>query len=390
MKPVYLDYSATTPLDPRVLEAMIPHFGENFGNASSIHAFGRKARAALEESREAIAGCINAPHDTLIFTSGGTEADNYAVRGVASALGKKGRNHLIVSAVEHHAVLDTALALRAEGFNVDVARVDDTGTIDLDHLRSLVNNRTGLVSVMHVNNEVGTIEPVREAAEIAHNAGAVFHMDAVQSFGKIPVNVDELGADLLTLSAHKIYGPKGIGALYIRKGVAIDSLLTGGGQEQNRRAGTESVALAVGFARAAEIAIESMEHDSTHVRTLQRELHAKIADYPGIVFNGHPENAIPHILNVSFNTPGIDGEAMIIGMDLRGVAVTSGSACTSGTLEPSHVLLAMGRPESTARATIRFSLGRQTTMEEIETAVAALKEVLATIKRPLGNPKSEF
>ncbi|GJQ22080.1 MAG: cysteine desulfurase IscS [Bacteroidia bacterium] len=381
MRPVYLDYSATTPLDDRVFEAMVPYFRENFGNASSIHAFGRKARAALEESRETIARCINAPYEALVFTSGGTESDNYAVRGAGMAQAKKGRNHIIVSAVEHHAVLDTALDLRTKGFEVNCARVDETGTVDLDHLRSLANDRTALISVMHVNNEVGTIEPVREAADIAHAVGALFHTDAVQSFGKIPVNVEDLGADLLTLSAHKIYGPKGIGALYIKKGTIVEPLVTGGGQEGNRRAGTESVALAVGFAQAARIAVEFAERDSIHIRKLRHELREKLAGHRGIVFNGHPEKSIPHILSVSFDRTGIDGEALIIGMDLRGVAVTSGSACTSGTLEPSHVLLAMGRPEATARATIRFSLGRLTTSEEIETAAKALEEVVRAMKK---------
>lgn len=380
MKPVYLDYSATTPLDPRVLEAMLPHLSENFGNASSIHGFGRKAKAILEESREIVARSIHASHDSLIFTSGGTEADNHAVRGVASALKSKGRDRIVVSAVEHHAVLDTALTLQGEGLKVDRARVDETGMVDLEHLRSLVNGQTALVSVMHVNNEVGTIEPVREASRIAHEAGAVFHTDAVQSYGKIPVDVEELGVDLLSLSAHKIYGPKGIGALYIRKGLALDSLMTGGGQERNRRAGTENVALAAGFARAARIAVESLKGDSERIEGLHKDLRTRLDGFPGIVFNGHPEQRIPHIVSISFAEPGIDGEALIIGMDLRGVAVTSGSACTSGTLEPSHVLLAMGRPESTARATIRFSLGRGTTSDEIETAVRALNEVLAKMK----------
>jgi cysteine desulfurase len=380
MRLVYLDYSATTPLDSRVMDAMMPHFVENFGNASSVHAYGRKARAVLEESREAIARCIGAPNDSLIFTSGGTEADNFAVRGTATAMKSRGRDHIVVSAVEHHAVLDTALAMRKEGFRVDRARVDQSGNVDLDYLRSLVNDRTALVSVMHVNNEVGTIEPVREAAEIAHSVGAVFHSDAVQSLGKIPVDVEQFGVDLLTLSAHKIYGPKGIGALYVRKGVAIDSLLTGGGQEQNRRAGTESVPLAVGFAKAAYIAQEAMDEDSKRIGSLKHELRQKLEGFPGIVFNGHPERSIPNILNVSFETPGIDGEALIIGMDLRGIAVTSGSACTSGTLEPSHVLLAMGRSEATARATIRFSLGRQTTSKDLDRAVDALREVLSRMR----------
>ncbi len=383
MTRIYLDYSATTPLDPRVLDAMRPHFLENFGNASSVHETGRKARTVLEESREALARSIGTSHDTLYFTSGGTEADNFAVIGIANALKPKRRGHIVVSAIEHHAVLHPALELRKHGWRVDTVQVNPSGVIDLDHLQTLVSGETALVSVMHANNETGVIQPVREAADIAHKHGALLHTDAVQTFGKIHVSAGDLSADLISLSAHKMYGPKGIGALFIRKGVPINSLLVGGGQERNRRAGTENVPLAAGFAAAAGIAQEIMDSESQRTRALNSELRSQLTRrFPGILFNGSDSDSLATIVNVSFDSSaGVDGEALIMGMDLRGISVTSGSACTSGTLEPSHVLMAMGRNEATARATIRFSLGRLTTLADIETAVDALADVLATMRK---------
>ena len=384
MKRIYLDYSATTPLDPRVLDAMRPHFLENYGNASSVHETGRKARTVLEESRETLAREIGTTHDTLYFTSGGTEADNFAVVGIANALKPKSRDHVIISVIEHHAVLHPALELRNHGWRVDMIRVNPSGVIDLDHLKSVVSDQTALVSFMHANNETGVIQPVREAADIAHDHGALLHTDAVQTFGKIRVSVNDLAADLISLSAHKMYGPKGIGVLFVRKGVPINSLLVGGGQEQNRRAGTENVPLAAGFAAAATLAHGIMGSELQRTRALNAELRSQLAArFPGILFNGSDSGSLPTIVSVSFDSSlGVDGEALIMGMDLRGVSVTSGSACTSGTLEPSHVLMAMGRNEATARATIRFSLGRQTTVADIETAVNALEDVLATMRTP--------
>ena len=386
MTRIYLDYSATTPLDPRVLDAMRPHFLENYGNASSVHETGRKARTALEESRETLAREIGTTHDTLYFTSGGTEADNFAVIGIANALKPKGRDHVIISVIEHHAVLHPALELRNHGWRVDMIRVNPSGVINLDHLKSLVSGQTALVSFMHANNETGIIQPVREAADIAHDQGALLHTDAVQTFGKIRVSVNDLAADLISLSAHKMYGPKGIGALFVRKGVPINSLLVGGGQEQNRRAGTENVPLAAGFAAAATIGREIMDPEFRRTQALNAELRSQLdRRFPGILFNGSGSGSLPTIVNVSFDSSlGVDGEALIMGMDLRGVSVTSGSACTSGTLEPSHVLMAMGRNEATARATIRFSLGRLTSLSDIVTAVDALADVLATMRKPVS------
>ena len=382
MKLIYLDHSATTPIAPEVIEAMAPHFQNTYGNASSVHGFGRKARAVLEESRDSIAAQLSARPDEVFFTSGGTESDNHAVKGVATSMQVSGRKQLIVSAVEHHAVLHPALALRKWGLRVDLLPVKPDGVVDLDALDGLLASSTGLVSVMHANNETGTIQPIREIADRAHKHGCVVHSDAVQSAGKIPVSVNELGVDLLSVSAHKMYGPKGIGALYIRKGTVIAPFLEGGGQEQNRRAGTENVPLAAGFAKAFEIASRMMETERARLMSLRKHLTERLKNFQGILFNGDQNDVLPNVLSVSFDSSKvkIDGEALIMGMDLRGIAVTSGSACTSGTLEPSHVLMAMGRDEKTARATIRFSMGRSTTKEDLDTAVAALKDVLQTMK----------
>lgn len=386
MKKIYLDYSATTPLAPEVFEAMKPHFLNTFGNASSIHDYGRRAKSVLEECRESVAEAFGARQEEILFTSGGTESDNSAVRGVARAGRKNGRDQIVVSAIEHHAILHPALSLKREGFHVDVVGVDGDGCVNLEELRRVVGKTTALVSVMHANNEVGTIQPLSAVADISHEAGALFHTDAVQSAGKIPVDVNELGVDLMSLSAHKIYGPKGIGALFIRKGAAIEPFIEGGGQEQNRRAGTENVPLVAGFARALELAAECMESEQKRSRALRDHLKERLSSsFNGIIINGHPTNVLPTILSVSFDTKKtpVDGEALIMAMDLHGVAVTSGSACSSGTLEPSHVLMAMGRPEKTARATIRFSIGRPTTTEDIEAAVTALREALV----PMLNPR---
>ncbi|HAL55467.1 MAG TPA: cysteine desulfurase NifS [Bacteroidetes bacterium] len=388
MKNVYLDYSATTPIDPRVLAAMMPLFAETFGNASSVHAFGREARSILETSRERVARCIGAKADELFFTSGGTESDNYALKGVAVAARKKGKNHIIISAIEHHAVLHPANSLRREGFEVDVLPVDGFGMVDPAFVHKKIRSTTSLVSIMHGNNEVGTIQPIHEIGLIAREHGIVFHSDTVQTTGKIKVDADALGVDLLSLSAHKLYGPKGIGAIYIRKGTQIDSLIEGGAQESNRRAGTENVPLAVGFAVAMELGAEILEQEAERVQGMKVRMAERLRkEFEGLLFNGHPSQCLPNILSVSFDSAKvpIDGEALIMGMDLRGVAVTSGSACTSGSLQPSHVLRAMGRDEKTARATVRFSLGRSTNQEDLDYAVEALRTVVATARKASGS-----
>jgi cysteine desulfurase len=379
MKQVYLDHCATTPIDHHVVEAMIPYYSAEYGNASSIHGYGRKARRALEESREQIARFIGAKYDELFFTSGGTESDNHAVYGIARVRGDNRASKIVTTAIEHHAILDPVESLLEEGIKAKFVKVDRDGMVDPDDIKRELDDDVSLVSVVHANNEVGTIEPLKEIASMCRERGVVCHTDAVQSVGKISVNVQELGIDLLSMSAHKIYGPKGIGAIYIRKGTKIESFMKGGSQESNRRAGTENVPLAVGFAKAIELCSRQMEEDGIRILRLKQLLRKRIAEqFDEVIFNGHDTKCLPQVLNVSFDSTKrlVDGEALIMGLDLHGVAVTSGSACTSGSLEPSHVLLAMGRDELTARATIRFSLGRGTTEEEINYTVDALKEVV--------------
>jgi len=384
MNRIYLDYSATTPVDPRVMEAMVSVFANTFGNASSVHSFGREARAVLEGSRESVARSIGARPDEVFFTSGGTEADNHAIKGLAGAGARKGKNEIVTSAVEHHAVLLPVEALQKAGFDVKFVPVDGFGRVDPADVKKALSSKTALVSLMYANNEIGTLNDIRAIGAIAREAGVPLHSDTVQAAGKIVVDVNELNVDVLSISAHKFYGPKGIGAIYIRKGTQIDSFVEGGAQESNRRAGTENVPLAVGFAKASELGQESLQRNLSHVIGLKDHLRILLeSQFKGVLFNGHPTDCLPHILNISFDSSvaELDGDALIMGMDLRGVAVTSGSACTSGSLQASHVLLAIGRNERTARSTIRFSLGRDTTTQELDFAVAALKEVVGTAQK---------
>ncbi|MGA9119864.1 MAG: cysteine desulfurase family protein [Bacteroidota bacterium] len=379
MRRIYLDHTATTPLDLRVLDAMVPFFGTVFGNASSIHSFGREAKSALEESRSSIATAIGAAPSELFFVSGGTESDNLAILGSWRAARKRGRESVIVGAAEHHAVLDTAGSLEDEGAVVRLAKTDNGGMTSSAAVSELVDSRTALVSVMHANNEVGTINPITEIASVAHTQGALMHSDAVQTLGKIPVNVDALGVDLLTVSAHKLYGPKGIGALYIRRGTEVEQIIHGGGQERGRRPGTENVALAVGFARALEIAEENRERERERLCSLRDALQQALTSrFPYLLVNGSSAGRLPHILNISVDSSvaRVEGEMLVPTLDLEGIAVTSGSACTSGSMQPSHVLLAMGYDEATARATVRFSLGRGNTKEDIVETVERVSRVL--------------
>ena len=379
MNRIYLDYSATTPLDPRVLETMVSVFAGVYGNASSVHSFGREARAILEGSRESVARSIGAKSDEVFFTSGGTEADNHAIKGLAAAGARKGKKQIITSSVEHHAVLHSVESLRTNGFDVISLPVDGCGEVDPGDVKKAMGPSTALISLMYANNEVGTLNDIRAIGASAREAGIPFHSDTVQAVGKIAVNVNDLNVDVLSMSAHKFYGPKGIGAIYIRKGTQIDSFIEGGAQESNRRAGTENVPLAAGFARACEIAHDSMEGSLSNIKGLNNHLRNRLrSEFKGLLFNGHPTDSLPHIVNVSFDSSVVqmDGDALIMGMDLRGVAVTSGSACTSGSLQPSHVLLAMGRDVHTARATIRFSLGRNTSIQDLDAAVSVLREVV--------------
>jgi cysteine desulfurase len=384
MKRIYLDYSATTPPDPQVIEAMVAVFGSNFGNASSVHSFGREARDVLEQSRDQVAHWIGARPDEVFFTSGGTEADNHAVKGVALAGARIGKNEIITSVVEHHAVLHPVESLRKAGFDVKMLSVDGSGQVDPDDVRKAISPKTALISLMLANNEVGTINKLDEIAAVAKDAAVPVHSDAVQAMGKIKVDVNELGVDVLSISAHKFYGPKGIGAIYIRKGTRIEPFMEGGSQESNRRAGTENVPVAAGFAKAAELAESRLQQDYSHILGLRGKLKSRlVSEFKGLLVNGHEAECLPHILSVSFNSSAIslDGDAIIMGLDLEGVAVTSGSACTSGSLQASHVLLAMGRDERTARATVRFSIGRLTTEQEINIAADALKRVVERVAK---------
>jgi cysteine desulfurase len=378
MRRIYLDHTATTPLDPRVMEAMRPCFSGTFGNASSVHAYGRDAREMLERARGVIAQNVGAEPAEVFFTSGGTEADNLAVTGVMSA-SRGRRDHLATSSAEHHAVLEPSRYLAERGVRVSFLPVDSSAAPDMDALRGEVGDRTALVSIMHANNETGTISPLTEIAAVAHGAGALFHSDAVQSAGKIPVDMLPLGADLMTLSAHKMYGPKGIGALIVRRGVPIDPIFRGGAQERGRRPGTENVPLAVGFAEAFRLAVLEMGQESVRLRTLRDELEGRVRTmFPGILVNGEAAERLPHILNISFDPAEypLEGDMLVMNMDLEGIAVTSGSACTSGSLEPSHVIRAMGRDEKTAKATLRFSFGKGNTMEDVDYVAEKLESVI--------------
>jgi cysteine desulfurase len=374
MKTIYMDHSATTPVRAEVVEAMLPYFGEAYGNASSVHAPGRRAHEAMEHARETIGALIGASPAEVIFTSGGTEADNLAIKGVA-AVGRK--RHVITSAVEHHAVLNACGALEKQGFEVTRLPVDAYGLVSAESLANALRGDTCLVTVMLANNEVGTIEPVRELAALASGAGVPFHTDAVQAIGKVPVNVDELGVDMLSISAHKFYGPKGVGALYVRRGTRVRSIQHGGHHERGLRAGTENVPGIVGMARALELACGEMEGQSLRLRGLSDELASGLVErVPDCRLNGHPERRLPHLVNLGFEN--VEGESLLMSLDAVGVAVSTGSACTSGTLEPSHVLTAMGIPPEKSHGSLRFSLGRDNTADDV---AYVMERLPATVER---------
>jgi cysteine desulfurase len=383
-KLVYMDHAATTAVDPEVMQAMIPYLHNHFGNPSSIYSIAREAKEAIDTARGQVASSLGAKPDEVFFTSGGTESDNWAIKGVAFANRKRG-DHIITSKIEHHAVLHTCRYLEKQGFRVTYLPVDQYGLVDPAELEHSITDKTTLVSVMYANNEIGTIEPVKELAAITHNHGAYFHTDAVQAVGHIPVSVNAADIDLLSLSGHKFNGPKGTGALFIRKGVRIDNILHGGAQERNRRAGTENLAGIVGTGKAIELATTGIEEKGARIRTMRDRL---IAGIQGSIthtrLNGHPSKRLPGNLNISFEF--IEGESMLLLLDSFGICASTGSACTSGSLEPSHVLLATGMPAEIAHGSLRLTLDVENTDEEVEYVLRTLPKVVSRLREmsPLG------
>ena len=380
MKRIYMDHAGTTPVRPEVVEAMLPYFTENFGNASTIYSYGREAKKALEDSREKVAQLIGADAKEIYFTSGGTEADNWALRGVAAANIKKG-NHIITSSIEHHAVLHTCEDLERQGFKITFLPVDEYGLVDVKHVVDAITDKTIMVSIMHANNEIGTIEPIKAIGEAIKQKkpDIIFHTDAVQTVGKIPVDVNDLGVDLLSMSSHKIYGPKGIGALYIRKGTKISPFMTGGAQESKRRAGTENIPGIVGFGKAAELAKSELQEQYDKLIKLRDKLINGIMEtIPYTRLNGHPTLRLPHNVNFSFEF--IEGESMLLNLDMKGICASSGSACTSGSLDPSHVLLAIGLPHEIAHGSLRLTLGRDNTEEDVDYVLEVLPGIVNKLR----------
>jgi cysteine desulfurase len=378
MNPIYMDYAATTPTDQRVVEAMLPYFGEIYGNPSSLHGFGQEARAAMEGARAKIAAFLGAKPAEIVFTSGGTESDNFAIKGVAWANRKKG-DHVITSAIEHHAVLETCRFLEKEGFRVTYLPVDGDGLVDPADVVKAIMDRTILISIMHANNEIGTIQPIAEIGRIAKGKGICFHTDAVQTFGHLPFTVDELNIDLLSASAHKLYGPKGMGLLYIRKGTRITPLVHGGDQESGRRASTQNVPGIVGFGKAVELAAATLHGEVVRLTSLRdRFIQGIFERIDGIRLNGHPARRLPNNINLSVES--IEGEGMILSLDMLGIACSTGSACSSSSLEPSHCLLAIGLPHELSHGSLRFSLGMYTKESDIDAVLEALPQVVGRLR----------
>ena len=378
MKKVYLDYAATTPTDPEVVSAIEPYFFEKFGNPSSLHAYGQEAKKAVEDSRESLAGFINALPEEIIFTSGGTESDNYAFLGAAYALEKKG-NHIITSVIEHHAISEPAKLLEKKGFKVTYLKVDKDGLVSCDDLKKAITDKTILISVMQANNEIGTLQPIAQLGKIAREKGIYFHTDAVQTVGHIPIDVDQLNVDMLSLSAHKFYGPKGVGALYVRKGIRIDTFLRGGDQERGRRASTLNTTGIVGLGKAVELCQKQMGVEIKFQSSLRDRLIKEIpARIPEVRLNGHPTKRLPN--NVNFSIKYIEGESMLLSLDMFGIACSTGSACTSSSLEPSHVLLAIGLDHETAHGSLRITLGRWTKEKDIDYLLEKLPQVVQKLR----------
>lgn len=378
VKKVYLDYAATTPTDPLVLEAMEPYFFDKFGNASSLHAYGQEAKQALEDSREVLANFIGATPEEIVFTSGGTESDNAALLGVAYALEKKG-NHIITSVIEHHAISEPAKFLEKKGFKVTYLKVDKDGLVSPDDLKQAITDKTILVSIMHANNEIGTLQPIAQLGKLAQDKGVYFHTDAVQTVGHIPINVDQLNLDLLSLSAHKFYGPKGVGALYVRKGTRLETFMRGGDQERGRRASTHNIPGIVGLAKAVELCKDKMTEEIKFQSALRDRLLKEIPlRIPDVRLNGHAQKRLPN--SVNFSIKYIEGESMLLSLDMLGIACSTGSACTSSSLEPSHVLLAIGLDHETAHGSLRITLGRWTKESDIDYLLETLPPVVKKLR----------
>ncbi len=378
-KKVYMDYSATTPTKKEVVDAMMPYFTENFGNPSSVHSFGREAKNVVNEARETLANTIGAKREEIYFTAGGTESDNWAIKGIAKALKAKG-NHIITTTVEHHAVLHTCEGLAKEGFEVTFLPVDEYGLINLEDLKAAIKDTTILITMMYVNNEIGTMQPIKEIGAIAKENKIVFHTDAVQAYGNVAIDVDDLGIDIMSISSHKIYGPKGIGAMYIRKGVRIGAFVDGGAQERKRRAGTENVPGIVGFAKAAQLANENLESHRAHLIHLRDKLAKGIMDsIPYAKYNGHPTERHPGNVNICFEF--IEGESLLLSLDLKGIAASSGSACTSGSLDPSHVLMAIGLTHEIAHGSLRLTVGDFTTEEDVDYVIQELAPIVDRLRQ---------
>lgn len=374
---VYADNAATTPVSREVIDEMMPIFGQSFGNPSSLHSAGREAKDILDSARERVAGCLGADPSEIYFTSGGTESDNWAIRGAAMRMRAKGRTHIVTSKIEHHAVLHTCEALEKEGFTVTYVGVDSDGVVDLQELAEAVTDKTALVCVMYANNEVGTIQPIREICDIAHSKGAWMFTDAVQAVGNVPIDLSELPVDMLSLSGHKLHAPKGIGALFIRRGVAIANLIEGGGQEKRRRGGTENLPYIVGLAKALEIAVEKLS-DLPRVEKMRDRLIDELTKIPYSKLNGHRTRRLAGNANVGFEF--IEGESMLLWLDISGICASTGSACSSASLDPSHVLLAMGVPHERAHGSLRLSISHDTTDEDIDYIIETLPPIVEKLR----------
>ena len=378
MRRIYLDYAATTPTHPDVVKTMLPYFTEKFGNPSAIYACAQETKAAIEDARSKVARLLGARDEEIVFTSGGTESNNFAIKGTAFANKRKG-NHIITNVIEHHAVLETCHFLEKMGYRLTILPVDSYGRVSPDDVRNAITPKTILITIMMANNEIGTIQPIAEISKIAREAGVYLHTDAVQTACHLPINVDELGVDMLSMSAHKFYGPKGVGALYLRKGTRLVSFMHGGGQERNRRASTENVPGIVGMGKAVELAMEEIDAEAKRITRLRDKLIKGLFDkIDPLRLNGHPQKRLPNNVNISIAF--VEGEAICLNLDVEGICASTGSACSSGSLEPSHVMLALKLPPEEMRSSIRFSLGKWTTDEEIEYVLDVLPRIVNKLR----------